>query len=153
MQPIIFAGKEISAKDLIAQILAANYLRFGFADDGEANIVAQRILDVLDDLGCAVVKLPPPTATAPQPETRNGFGPSEIIKVGDVVRYSPSMSDLMKIISIEGNLIYGDCVMSGTKVKSLRDVMKANESDLTFWEEIAGWRYRTKPREQAAGGS
>jgi hypothetical protein len=53
---IIFAGKEISQKDLIAQCLAANYLQFGFVDNGEADIVAARLLAVLSDLRFKIVQ-------------------------------------------------------------------------------------------------
>lgn len=53
-----FAGKDVPIKDLIAQCLAANYLTFGFADDGEADRVAERLLIVLDQLGCEIVKKP-----------------------------------------------------------------------------------------------
>jgi len=53
---VTFAGREIEIKDLIAQCIAANYMQFGFADDGEADKVAQRLLSVLDDLGCEIVK-------------------------------------------------------------------------------------------------
>lgn len=53
---VVFAGKEIEIKDLIAQCLAANYLQFGFADDGEADKVAERLLAVLDHLGCQITK-------------------------------------------------------------------------------------------------
>jgi len=53
---VTFAGREIEVKDLIAQCIAANYMQFGFADDGEADKVAQRLLSVLDDLGCEIVK-------------------------------------------------------------------------------------------------
>ncbi len=55
---VTFAGREIEVKDLIAQCLAANYLQFGFADDGEADKVAERLLAVLDQLGCEIVKKP-----------------------------------------------------------------------------------------------
>lgn len=51
-----FAGKEISIKELIARCLASNYLQFGFADDGEADKVAENLLSVLDQLGCAIVR-------------------------------------------------------------------------------------------------
>ena len=53
---VTFAGKEIEVKDLIAECIAANYTMFGFADDGEADKVAARVLDVLDDSGCKIVK-------------------------------------------------------------------------------------------------
>lgn len=53
---VMFAGKEIEIKDLIAQCLAANYLQFGFADDGEADRTARNLLAVLDQLGCEIVK-------------------------------------------------------------------------------------------------
>lgn len=36
-----------NAKDLIAMTLAENYLGFGFADDGEADKVAARVIEVL----------------------------------------------------------------------------------------------------------
>lgn len=36
--------------------LAANYSQFGFADDGEADKVADRLLAVLDQLGCEIVR-------------------------------------------------------------------------------------------------
>lgn len=51
-----FAGDDIEIKDLIAQCLAANYLQFGFADDGEADRVARNLLKVLDDIGCEIVR-------------------------------------------------------------------------------------------------
>jgi hypothetical protein len=53
---VIFAGKEIEVKDLIAQCLVASYLQFGFADDGEADKAAGRILAVLDEVGCQITK-------------------------------------------------------------------------------------------------
>jgi hypothetical protein len=53
-----FAGQSISVKDLIAQCLAANYLQFGFADGGEADKVAERLLRVLDDMGCEITRKP-----------------------------------------------------------------------------------------------
>ena len=53
---VTFAGQEIEIKDVIAQCLAANYLQLGFADDGEADKVAERLLAVLDQLGCEIVK-------------------------------------------------------------------------------------------------
>ena len=57
---VTFAGRDMEVKELIARCLAENYLQFGFADDGEADKVAARIMTVLDDLGCKVVpkKLP-----------------------------------------------------------------------------------------------
>ena len=54
---VMFAGKETPIKDLIARCLAVNYLNLaGVADDGEADKVAERLLSVLDDLGCEIVK-------------------------------------------------------------------------------------------------
>lgn len=53
-----FAGKDTPIKDLIARCIAVNYLQFGFADDGEAETVAGRLLDVLDSLGCEITQKP-----------------------------------------------------------------------------------------------
>jgi hypothetical protein len=53
---VVFAGAEIELRDLIAQCLAANYMMAGFADDGDADRIAGRLLDVLDQLGCEIVK-------------------------------------------------------------------------------------------------
>lgn len=61
-----FAGEMVEVKDLIAQCLASNYLQFGFADDGEADRVAGRLLKVLDDLGCEIVSKPRPLDYGPQ---------------------------------------------------------------------------------------
>ena len=55
---VTFAGKQIEIKDLIARCLAANYLQYGFADDGEADKVAVQLMAALDDLGYEVVKKP-----------------------------------------------------------------------------------------------
>lgn len=51
-----FAGRDTPLKELIARCLAANYLQFGFADDGEADKVAERLLSVLDQLDCEIVQ-------------------------------------------------------------------------------------------------
>jgi len=51
-----FGDRMIEIHDLIALLLATNYLQYGFADDGEADLVAKNLLDVLDQLGCEIVK-------------------------------------------------------------------------------------------------
>jgi len=51
-----FAGKDTPIKELIARCLAVNYLQFGFADGGEADLVAERLLGVLASLKCEIVQ-------------------------------------------------------------------------------------------------
>lgn len=53
---VTFAGEEVEIRDLIARCLEANYTGFGFADSGEAEKVANRLLSVLDQLGCEIVR-------------------------------------------------------------------------------------------------
>ena len=47
--------EKMSAQELIAVTLAENYLMFGFADDGEADKVAARVVDVLRQFGWRIV--------------------------------------------------------------------------------------------------
>lgn len=54
-----FAGKDTPIKELVARCLAANYQNFGFVDDDNnsaAILVAERLLSVLDDLGCEIIQ-------------------------------------------------------------------------------------------------
>lgn len=47
---------QMGAQELIAATLAENYLMFGFADDGEADKVAGRVVEVLAAMGWKIAK-------------------------------------------------------------------------------------------------
>jgi hypothetical protein len=49
-----FAGQEVEVRDIISKCIAENYNTFGVADNGEADMVAARLLSVLDDLGLQI---------------------------------------------------------------------------------------------------
>lgn len=61
-----FAGEMVELHDLIARCLAANYNGFGFDDRGEADIIAERLLSVLDRLGVKWSYEPPSSNTVPK---------------------------------------------------------------------------------------